>query len=319
MKEQTYWLGETTRNLFERVSQGISLSSPPRGREGSDLVLNGKIAHRDFDSAVSFAENIGQSINFPSHPMISCLRLPMNAIKLDKVPYYLSRVSPSTDPLKNLINEYENITNRKRGGQEVGNYAYTSYKEGIINHLGYTPLNVPKNTLDTIYSMYMSANRFALAQQDNWEDILRGELSRLTNDANWEVKDLIANKYIKSLPIILMCDKLRDLRTVDHLVDHIVSSSNKETNIISFKSDSIPTKFNEENRPMAIGPRIDLIFSIEASWLNQSKARKFERFYQIGIHFGTIHMDFIQNWINTRSTVENIIYQDRRKAPEHLT
>jgi len=315
-KTQIFWLGETTQSARDRSVSGIVFEVPPRCRNGSDLRSGTLTAYRDFSNAVDAAFDAAENVT-GVYPMVSCLRLPDYVLIEPKIPHHVSRLHPNEDPLKALMEAYDYSKVNK---SEMVWPIFDRYFEGIKNEL-LADDSIAKNIHRACRYMFAAAARISLARQDDWEIILRHELSTQDNDSNWFVRDSQTGKFVKPLPAILQCEVMRDNRLLDHESNNIISRPSVSKKIIKFNADAVPAAqfIKGARRPDGTpGPRIDFVFSFEANWTvpNPDKnhmGRVIQ--HQLGLHFGQPHTVFFKAWNSRFGGAENIVWDDHRNEP----
>lgn len=293
---ETFWHGENSSNIDERVRNGLSLSLPVRGLQGGNLNIGEHIGYKDIRGAIDYAVQVSAKSSFV--PLISCLRLPLKVLKKEHMSDEIIMLDQRLDPLELLVRTY-----LKHETDEFSKYA-----ERIAWHFVWDKeLYNKKRPL--LFSMFTTACRLALARQKDWEQLIRVRLSQVTSDTNWLAIDRTTNFYLKPMPTMLRVEPTRDAQTLRYLFRNAADSFSKEQ-IVHFENKRIMVDPNFSDRSQAC---IDFIFTIDAVWnTNTNKVPSTVKNYQLGICSGSPHLDFLTQWTRFIGSAENIVYADKR-------
>lgn len=253
--------------------------------------------------------------------LVACLRLPLNIVDGPLVTPSLKHISPTVDPLLNLMS-FHNFVKKVGIAKAYSNYVgadsdFEKYYIAVISSIGVeidTPLFKKINPY--ILKMFLASLRSVMASQKDWEALIRNELGEISKDTSWNIIDSYTQKFVKPLPDYLFCSPVTDQRTLDHYVkqvndtitfsNHRIIEMEPHVTIAPNLSQDIPLTDKKAH--------IDFIFTVEAGWRDNTvevyNPKNFH--YQLGIHFGSPHLDFFKCWMEDYGTAENITFTNHR-------
>jgi hypothetical protein len=301
MTEDVFWIGTTTSQIDSLLKEGLKFSRRLICRSGGDLQIGMNTAYKTFKNAVDQAYRLAEHEE-GSQPVVACLKLPSGISSELVLPSVYRNFPIKCDPLESLVMLHID-------GKSVPE-PYRLFKEGIKPFLLIDEAH-PEKYERALKSMFLSAARFELGKEREWEVLVRQALSDAMKDTNWILRDSSTTKFSKPLPQIFHCDQLRDKRTVDHMAKALIEMSSQIGEVITFQTKS-PIKADDGFGP---SPCISFIFAIEASWnINLTKDGRVHQVtqYQLGTHFGATDRAFFDAWKQFFGGIENIVWQNRR-------
>lgn len=303
----TYWYGENSSGANERITRGMAVNMPFRGRKEHSLSSMSKVFNINIEGAMDKAEKAAHMSGFS--PMVSCIRVPDRVFKKEVVLNHVVMLDPRLDPLSELLSMFFADIATSKANPNSYTLSFEKYMETIAHHLALEQdvFNIPEKLL-AVKNMFFAACRYALSRQSDWEALVRTELARLESDNNWLVSDGNTKKYVKPLPTVLRVEPYRDYNTVQHTFKHSFIDPYFKNDLFTIQTDRIGVGFDKEN-----SAHFDFIFTIDAVWYvnvntNPSKVKK----YNLGIVYGVPHIDFLKQWTLHIGSTENIVYTDRR-------